>query len=160
MLLWIAEVKKRGERRIDRYKKKLKIPESEISQCPEYIIKSKIRKIFVNKKIIAEYCVKIYEINSYFDEHYEEEMRVDKKECSYILFRINVCFMKDNLAVEVDEKGHVDRGLIFEKKRQEALEEKLDCKFIRINTSKENYDAGYEISKIQTFQYRAWKMKN
>ena len=152
LLLWIAEVKKRGERRIDRYKKKLKIPESEISQCPEYIIKSKIRKTFVNEKILVEYCVKIYEINYYFDENYEEKMNIDKKGRSYILFRIHVCFIKDNLAVEVDEKGHVDRGLIFEKKRQEALEKKLDCKFIRINTSKENYDAGYEISKMQTFQ--------
>ena len=79
-------------------------------------------------------------------------MSIDKKGRSYILFRIHVCFIKDNLAVEVDEKGHVDRGLIFEKKRQEALEKKLDCKFIRINTSKENYDARYEISKMQTFQ--------
>ena len=27
----------------------------------------------------------------------------------------------------------------------------LDCKFIRINISKENYDADYEIGRIQTF---------
>ena len=37
------------------------------------------------------------------------------------------------------------------RKRQEALEKKLDCKFIWINTSKENYDADYEIDGIQTF---------
>ena len=28
----------------------------------------------------------------------------------------------NNLAVEIDEKGHTDRDLIFEKKIQEALE--------------------------------------
>ena len=39
----------------------------------------------------------------------------------------------------------------MKKKRQEALEKKLNCTFIRINTSKENYDADYEASRIQTF---------
>ena len=39
----------------------------------------------------------------------------------------------------------------FEEKRQKALGEKLNCKFIRINTSRENYDADYEASRIQTF---------
>ena len=78
-------------------------------------------------------------------------LRVDKNGQNYILFRIDVYFFKYNLAVEVDEKGHTDIDLIFEKKRQEALEKKLDCKFIRINISKENYDADYEIDGIQTF---------
>ena len=41
--------------------------------------------------------------------------------------------------------------LIFKEKRQKALEKKLGCKFIRINTSKEGYDADYEASRIQTF---------
>ena len=39
------------------------------------------------------------------------------------------------LGVKIDEKGHTDRDLIFEGKRQEAIEKKLDCKFIRINKS-------------------------
>ena len=33
------------------------------------------------------------------------------------------------------KKGHTDRDLIFKEKRQEALEKKFGCKFIRINTS-------------------------
>ena len=68
-----------------------------------------------------------------------------------MLFRINVYFTEYLTAVEVDEKGHTDRDLIFEKKRQEALEKKLGCKFIRINTSKEGYNADYEASRVQTF---------
>ena len=52
--------------------------------------------------------------------------------------------------MEIAEKGHIGRDLIFEKKRQEALEKKLGCKFIRINMSKENYDADYEATRIQT----------
>ena len=34
---------------------------------------------------------------------------------------------------------------------QKALEKKLNCKFIRINTSRENYDADYKASRMHTF---------
>ena len=37
------------------------------------------------------------------------------------------------------------------KKREKALEKKLNCESIRINTSRENYDPDYEASKIQMF---------
>ena len=67
------------------------------------------------------------------------------------MFRIDIYFTEYFLAVEIDEKGHTDRDLIFEQKRQEALEKKLNCKFIRINTSRENYDTDYEADRIQTF---------
>ena len=53
--------------------------------------------------------------------------------------------------MEIGEKGHTDRDLVFKEKREEALEKKLSCKFIRINMSKEDYDADYEASRIQTF---------
>ena len=52
--------KKRGERRIGGFRKKLKIPESEISQCAEYKIKSKWEKYLSTKKILKEYLVKTY----------------------------------------------------------------------------------------------------
>ena len=42
---------KRGKRKIDGSRKKLMIPESEISECPEFEVKSKIGNIFVNEKI-------------------------------------------------------------------------------------------------------------
>ena len=58
------------------------------------------------------------------------------------------------LAVEIDEKAHSDWDLIFEEKRQEALEKKLvNCKFIRINTSnaKNGYGLDYEVGNIEAF---------
>ena len=68
------------------------------------------------------------------------------------MFRIDIYFTKYCLAVEIDEKGHTDRDVEFlKKKRQEALEKKRSCTFIRINTSKENFDIDYESSRIQTF---------
>ena len=42
------------------------IPDSEIAECPDNEVESKIGNIFVNEKILDEYSVKIYEINSYF----------------------------------------------------------------------------------------------
>ena len=73
--------------------------------------------------------------------------------CKYILFRIDVYFNKFLLAVEIDEKGHTDRDLIFEEKRQKVQEKKLGCKFIRINKSnvKIGYYLDYEVGNIETF---------
>ena len=145
--------KKRGIGATDGFRKKIMTPDSEISVCSEFEVKSKIGNIFVKEKILEEYSVKIYEIDPYFYEHYEKKIQVDENGCKYILFRIDVYFNKFLLAVEIDEKGHTDRDLIFEEKRQKALEKKLGCKFIRINTSnaKNGYDLDYEVGNIEAF---------
>ena len=127
------------------------IPEPEISVCPEHEVKSKIGTIFTNEKILEEKSVKIYEIDPYFYEHYKKKIQVDNNDQEYILFRIDIYFTEYFLAVEIDEKGHTGRDLIFEEKRQETLEKKLNCEFIRINASTENYDADHEASRIQVF---------
>ena len=90
-----------------------------------------------------------------------KKIQVDNNDKEYILFRIDIYFTEYSLAVEIDEKGHTDRDLIFEEKRQKALEKKLNCEFIRINTSRENYDADYEASRIQVFisQFKENKIK-
>ena len=75
----------------------------------------------------------------------KKKIQVDNNDQEYILFRIDIYF------TFIDEKGHTDRDLIFEEKGQKALENKLNCTFIRINTSKENYDADCEASRIQAF---------
>ena len=53
-----------------------------------------------------------------------KKIQVDKNGWKYILLRIDVHFNKFLLAVEIDEKGHTNRNLIFEEKRQEALKKK------------------------------------
>ena len=107
----------------------------------------------MKEKIFKEYSVKIYEIDPYFYEQHKEKIKVDENWCKYILFRIDVYFTEYFLALEIDEQNHEGREFIFEKKRQEALEKKLGCKFIRINTSdaKRGYDTDYEVSKMQVF---------
>ena len=129
------------------------IIESEIPNGSEFEVKSKIGKFFMNEKIFEKYSVEIYGIDPYFYEYHKEEIKVDKNEREHILFRIDVYFTEYFLTVEIDEQNHEGRELIFEEKRKKALEKKLSCKFIRINTSnaKKGYDTDYEVSKIQAF---------
>ena len=121
--------------------------------CLEFEVQSKIGKIFKKHNPIEEYYVRIYEIDPYFYEHYEKKIQADKNGFKYILFRIDICLNKCFLAVEIDEKGHTNRDSIFEEKRQEALEKKLGCKFIRINTSnaKNGCDLDYEVGNTEAF---------
>ena len=90
-------------------------------------------------------------------------MQPDKNGCEYILSRINIYFRQCFLAVQIDEKGHTDRDIIFEEKRQKALEKKLCCKFIRINISnaKNGYDLDYEVGNVHAFiaEFKNKKMK-
>ena len=57
--------KTRGIRAIDGFRNKLIIPDSEIPECPEFEVKSKIEIIFMNQNPLEEYSVKIYEIDPY-----------------------------------------------------------------------------------------------
>ena len=92
-----------------------------------------------------------------------EKIQVDKNGCKYILVRFDVYFHKLLLAVEIDEKGHTDRDLIFEEKRQEALEKKFGCKCFGINASnaKNGYDLDNEVGNIEAFidQFKNKKIK-
>ena len=60
-------------RAIDGFRNKSMIPDSEIPKCPEFEAKSKMGKIFTKHNLLEEYSVKIYEIDSYFYEHYEKK---------------------------------------------------------------------------------------
>ena len=100
---------------MDGFRKKLFIPDHEISVAIEHVVKSKIERIFVNEDILEEYSVKICEIYPYFSEYYKK-IQVNSNGQQYILFRIDTYFTKYCLAVEIDEKGHTDRDLEFENK--------------------------------------------
>ena len=92
-----------------------------------------------------------------------KKIKVDRNGCKYILFRIDFYFSKFLLAVEIDEKEHTNRDLIFEEKREEALEKKLGCKFSTINRSNatNGYDLDYEVGDIEAFidEFKSKKKK-
>ena len=52
----------------------------EISVCLEHEVKSKTGTIFVNEKLLEEYSVKVYEIDSYFYEDYRKKIQVDNND--------------------------------------------------------------------------------
>ena len=49
------------------------IPDFEIPKCPEFEVKSKIRKILKNHNFLEKYSVRIYKIDLYFYKHYEKK---------------------------------------------------------------------------------------
>ena len=85
--------KKRGERKIDGFRKKLMIPESEISECPEYKVKLKIGNIFVNERILEEYYVKIYKTDPYFYEHYKKKKKLMKMDMNTYYSELMLIFL-------------------------------------------------------------------
>ena len=65
-----------------------------------------------------------------------KKIHIDKNGFKYILFKIDVYFNKFLLAVEIDGKGNTDRDLIFEEKRQEALEKNLVVNLLELIQAK------------------------
>ena len=58
---------------------------------------------------------------------------------------------KYKLAIEVDELGHCTRDLKAEIKRQQKIEKELNCKFIRIDPSRENVNIIDGYSRIRDY---------
>ena len=125
----------------------------------KFEVKITMGKIFKKHNPLQEYSVKIYKIHPYFYERYEKKIQIDNNGHRYILFKIDIYFSEYCLPVTIDEKGFIDRDLIFEEKRQKLLEKKLDCKFITINA---NNNLDYEISNIHSFieEFKNEKIKN
>ena len=62
-------------------------------------------------------------------------------------YRIDLCFHKHKLVIEVDELGHAG-NINNEIERQKALEKELNCVFIRINPDEKDFNIFKEINKI------------
>ena len=67
---------------------------------------------------------------------------------SVLGYKIDFYVHEYKLAIEVDELRHADRNINNEIKRQKALENKLNCVFIRINPNEKDFNIFKEISKI------------
>ena len=67
---------------------------------------------------------------------------------SVLTYKIDLYFHEYRLAVEVDEKGHKDRNSDHETKRKEEIKNERNCKFIRINPDKENFNISRAKKKI------------
>ena len=90
-------------------------------------------KVFSMERVLFEYDVLGYQIDAYFPEH--------------------------KLAIEIDELGHTDRDIDKETSREYMIKQKLQCKFIRINSDKKDHDIFVEIGKIHNHIVKSVKKK-
>ena len=85
----------------------------------------KILTVFKNENIKPQYSVKPYLVDLYFPDY--------------------------DLVIECDEHNHKDRGAIYEKKRQNHIENKLGATFIRFNPDDPDFDILNVISDIHYY---------
>ena len=55
-------------------------------------------------------------------------------------YKIHLYFHNYKLAIEAGENGHSYRNIVYDIKRQKAIEQKLGSEFIRIDPDKEDAD--------------------
>ena len=67
---------------------------------------------------------------------------------SVLGYKIDLYFRDYKLAIVVDEKGHKDRSIDHEIKRQKALEKELNCEFIRFNPDEKDFNIFMAINEI------------
>ena len=102
--------------------------EYEVFESKEYSIIKRIQKVFIRQKMIDQYKIDKYFIDLYFPKH--------------------------NLAIEIDENGHLDRLKIKEIKREERIKD-LGITLIRINSDKEGFNIFIKTGVIQDFIYNS-----
>ena len=90
------------------------IPDSEIPKCPEFEVKSKTGKIFKKHNLIEEYSVRIYEIDPYFYEHYENKIKLIKMGAN--IFYLDLIFVLINFdqqqKLRKKDKKHQKKDLV------------------------------------------------
>ena len=77
---------------------------------------------------------------------------------SVLEYRIDHYFHDYKLAIEVDEKGHKDRNINHEIKRQKTLEKELSCEFI--SNSPDEKDFNIFKAKNEIFRHIKESIKN
>lgn len=63
-------------------------------------------------------------------------------------YRIDLYLPDLKLAIECDEQGHKNYNIVRHELRQNYLEEKMQCQFIRFDPDKEDFNVGTVINKI------------
>ena len=90
--------------------------------CKEQTVLELIKDVFEGENMQTQYSVLGQKIDLYFHEY--------------------------KLAIEVDELGHNDRNIDYEIQRQNAIEKKAGCVFIRINPDEEKFNIFKTINEI------------
>ena len=72
------------------------------------------------------------------------------------IYYLEVLFILLNISQpwKLMKKAILTKTLFLRRKDKKHQKKNLGCKFIRINTSKEQYNADYEASRVQEFIYK------
>ena len=68
--------------------------------------------------------------------------------CNVLSYRIDFRFHGYELVIEIDANRHSGRNIYYQIKRHIAIEQERDCKFIRIDPTKEDFDVFGTINEI------------
>ena len=63
-------------------------------------------------------------------------------------YRIDLYFHDFKLTIKIYENGNSNRNIDYEIKRQKAKEQKLGCKFYKIDPDKEDFDIFFIFSEL------------
>ena len=75
-----------------------------------------------------------------------EEIRL---QCNFLGYSVDAYLPKHNLGIEINDQGHNDRSADNEIERKEN--NRIGCKFIRIDPNKEGFDVNIELGRIQNY---------
>ena len=71
-----------------------------------------------------------------------------QKQYKFLRCRIDLYFHDYKFLTEIDENGHSCRNIDYKIKRWKAIEQKISCKFIRIDPDKEDFDSFKAVNEI------------
>ena len=74
-----------------------------------------------------------------------------KRQFSIGPYRIDLYFPEHKLAIKCDEYDHKDRDIKYEIRRQDFIEDQLNCSFIRYNPDAKDFTIERVLNRI--FQY-------
>ena len=72
-------------------------------------------------------------------------------------YRIDFHFHEYKFTIEIDVNGHNDKIINYEIKRQKVIEQQPSCKFIRLNSEKEDFDTFKAINEISNNRLKLHK---
>lgn len=82
---------------------------------------------------------------------FNQEKMIRQYSISNEKYRIDLYFPRYNLAIECDENGHTDRSINYDIDRQNYIENKIGCHFIRYNSDSLNFDINNVCNEIRQF---------
>jgi len=107
----------------------------------------------LNINIVTKYLKKELEIITFFEKYLKKLNIVYILQKSVEKYKIDLYLPNNNIAIEIDEYGHIHREPTYEKNRENTIKSILNCKFLRINPDTENFNLATCIADLTQIIY-------